>query len=767
MARAVEQEQAVIAPRFRLLALLFFFSGASGLIYEVVWLRMLIRTFGVTIYAVSTVLGVFMAGLAIGSIAAGRWLEGRTRLVRYYALAEVAIGLSAGASTLLMSVLPRIFHHLAHDLPPGGASVTAIRFVLATVVLFPTTFFMGTTLPVLSGWLSGEDASVAKKVGVLYSVNTLGAVIGTIATGFVLLASAGERATLLLAAAINVGVGIGAYAVSRSTPDSQRAHSSATSASPEIRSVLIIALFSGFCALFYQVVWSRILNLILGNSVYGFSLMLAVYLAGIAIGSAIVSRFVDRLKHPLAVFGALELGIALLTIGSLHLFRAIGAAYANPDYTYSQIWTLSDFWRLGLHAIAIVLPPTLLFGAIFPVAGRLVLPPGARTEESVGRLYGYNTIGAIGGSLASGFLFVPLFGTLISFLVASIISFAIALYLFAASKKREGFARANLLAWSSAPVFVLLLSVSFQDPFLEVLMARIPGNEELLEHIEDKAATVTLTKTGSERTLYINGLYVSNSGAIAGKVMIHPVLAYNPEPKSVLLVGLGVGDAFRAALDAHLDVTVAELLPAVRGLFARYAPGGEGYLGDPNAHIIIADGRNFLLASERRFDYVFVDGTPPVFASGMVNLYSFELVQLVREHLTQGGIFAIWFPPVCFEADFWMIVRNFADTFDNIALFAPRQLGGLVILGTPSKEPIFDVDAATMAQRLGAHGFEAPEQSVQAIRSAMIGPQSRLRTKAARYPRLTDDHPYTEFPLFSFVRGLPYFRDGSFAMSQN
>jgi spermidine synthase len=502
--------------------------------------------------------------------------------------------------------------------------------------------------------------------------------------------------------------------------------------------------------------------LVLGNSVYGFSLMLAAYLAGIALGSALVSRFLERIKKPIAVLAVLQIGVSLLTICSLHLFRIIGQSYTNEQYTYSQIWSMDDFVRLALHAVVIVFPPTLALGAIFPIASKLAIPAGAAAEEGVGKLYGYNTIGAILGSLTGGFVLVPLAGTLLSFLLASAISLAIAIYLLRLSGRLEGFGRANVAALGSTLVFCLLLSVSFRDPFYAVLQPRFLADETLLAHEEDKAATVTLMKNADGRTLYINGLYVSNSAGGIGELMLHPVIAYNTSPQKVLLVGLGVGDAFRAASLAGMDVTVVELLPTVRKMFQQFAPSAERFLSNPKGHIVIGDGRNFLLSSEERFDYVLVDGTPPVFASGMVNLYSWEFVQIVKDRLTPGGIFAIWFPPTCFEADFWMIVRNFADTFPNIAVFAPRSVGGIIILGTPSKEPIFEVDESTLSQRFAERGVKAPDEYAKQVLGAMLRPQSALRNKASLYPRVTDDRPYTEFPLFSFWKGLPYYSDSKF-----
>jgi spermidine synthase len=748
---------------FALLIALFFISGASGLIYEVVWLRMLIRAFGITVYAVSTVLGVFMAGLALGSVVAGRYLKGRVGLLRYYAVAEIAIGLTALLSTLAIGALPAVFARLVGG--GSGALVPLVRLSMSMLVLMPTTFFMGTTLPVLSGFLGRERGELGKSVALLYASNTLGAVVGTLLSGFFLLGTIGERATALSAAALNVAVGLAALALSRPASPVEVAPPESTATAerrPLVPLILALAAISGSCALLYQVIWSRILNLVLGNSVYGFSLMLAAYLSGIAIGSAIVGRFVDRLKRPLLLFGALELATALLSLASLHVFRAIGRSYADASYTYSQIWSIDDLGRLALHAILIVFPATLMLGAIFPVACRLVAGAGESAQESVGKLYGFNTIGAIVGSLASGFIAIPLAGTLWCFVIAAIISFAIALSLFRASGQHEGFARWVSASLASAVLFIGAVSISLADPFVEVLEARLPKGYAILAQKEEPAATVTLTGQGNAHTLYINGMYVSNTGPGIGTLMMAPAMMFHPSPRKVLQIGLGVGAGLQAAVAARLDITVVELLPYVRSLFERYTPNAEVFLDYPGTRIVFNDGRNYVLSSDERFDYVLVDGTPPVFASGMVNLYSLEFAQLVKAHLTPNGIFAIWFPTTCFEADYWMVARNFADTFENISALAPDGTGGIIMLGTNAKEPLFDASLDVVTTRLASFRIPTPESYARKLMSTMLVPQSLIRSRAADHPNVTDDLPYTEFPLASFWRGLPYYKDSDF-----
>jgi spermidine synthase len=755
----------------RRLLVLFFLSGISGLVYEVVWLRMLIRAFGVTVYAVSTVLVAFMGGLALGSWAAARYLRGSKSLLRLYALAEVAIGISALASTALMAVLPDVYRAVVMAEGGDAIGVTLIRAVLALVVLLPPTILMGTTLPLVSGFLARREGEVARHVGLLYGANTLGAVVGTLGSGLVGIAVLGERATVIVAAIINLSVGAMAWIlVRRSGPqtDGDPSNVSVSPAGPRLdRAILFAAAISGFCALAYQVVWTRQLNLLLGNSVYAFSLMLGSYLAGIGIGSVLVARVAASSKRPLFLFAMMELLVSFLALASLHLILEIGLRDTDNRYTYSQIWSFGDFLRLAGYSALIVVPLALLLGAIFPVATRIVSEGRAHAEEAVGKLYAYNTFGAILGSGITGFFLIPLLGTLMTFLIASAISFGVGAWVLSLSRRVEpSRSKSAVLALSLGAAFALLLATSFRDPMLAILEARVAPAEKLLAHVEGKGASVTMfrnTKSGRD-LLYVNGLFVSNTSDAMGQLLIDMPLAFHPDPKKSLIIGLGAGEAFRSSVQYGLETTVVDLLPDVVGLFRRFRTDPERYLDNPKSHVVINDGRNYLLATDERFDLIVVDGFPPVFASGMVNLYSYEFAQIAAQHLTPEGIFLVFFPLVCFEDDLWNVARNFADTFPSIQLVASSpERSFAILLGSPSKDTAkFGIETADLAKRLAARGLPEPEVAAANLKRGLVLGGDDLRKKASLYPRVTDDDPLTEFPLGRFMRNEKYLSDARF-----
>jgi spermidine synthase len=756
----------------RLLLPLFLFSGASGLVYQVVWMRMLTRVFGITLYAVSTIVAVFMLGLALGSAIAGRALAHRAfGLLRTYAVLEIAIGLLATASTLLIPRLPEMFHGATAALGDAPSMVVLLRAVLVSIVLLPPTIAMGATLPLLSQLLAAREGDVGRSVGLLYGANTLGAVAGVLSSGLLLLMAIGERGTVYLGAAINAAVGALALALDRKLGKETTVRSDAHAKSPtppHLSRLLFVYAASGFAALGYEVVWSRILGLILGTSVYAFSSMLGMYLVGIATGSVVMGRFSAHIRRPLLVFSVLELSVAILGLASILVFRAVGLADASPDHVYSQLWSFRDFFRLPLYAGIIVMPVTLPLGAMLPLLTLLFSGDVDETARSVARLYSWNTIGSIFGSLVTGFFLVPALGTQKAFIALTLLSLGLAVFVFFFSPQQSE-ARPRRLLAAGALVYVAALSFSFQDTFLDIIMMRGKGTPEAtLRHVEHAAATVTIVKSNDDsRHLLING-YIVSSTSWPGRLMVHLPLLLHPDPRSLLIVGFGVGESFRTGIDSGVDTFVAELVPAVIDQFPIIWPNDHrAYLESPLGHIVLNDGRNFLLETHRTFDAVLIDGTPPLYNPSIVSLTTLEMMQLVRRHLTPDGIFAFWFPTNCFESDFWTIAHNFTETFPQVGFHLLPNWSGIIMLGTsstknllaPRAEMIFDRAAARPA-----HLVVDPARVTTDIMAGIKGSDAQIRELARGYPLSTDDSSVIEFPILEFWRGAKYETDNAFVL---
>jgi spermidine synthase len=419
---------------------LLFLSGAAGLIYQVAWVRLLGLAFGVTVFAISTVLAAFMSGLAIGSIVGGRRADAVTRPLRVYGCVELGVGATALLTPWAFSLLQTVYGGLSQIVDPSQAPLVAggVRAVLAFAVLLVPTALMGATLPFAVRGARGQRGEQdptradAWTMGALYALNTTGAIVGCVLSGFVLIGQLGLSETIFAAAGANALAGLGALMLDRALPRplgegrGEGASSAETQPSPALRATsprgrdavlgraaLIAFAASGAISLAYEVVWTRILAVLFDSSIYGFVLMLATVLAGIAIGGAVGGMFVRWRTSPRAAglaFAWLELGIGLAAVLALIAFGTAFDLLIGLRGSGSILERLvrTDLRLMAVLCILTVLPAALLMGATFPVAARLWAAGSSGLGQKLGGVYAGNVAGAIVGSLAAGFVLVPL-----------------------------------------------------------------------------------------------------------------------------------------------------------------------------------------------------------------------------------------------------------------------------------------------------------------------------------------------------------------------
>ena len=744
---------------------LFLLSGISGLVYQVVWMRMLVRVFGITVYATSTIIAVFMGGLALGSWIAGRWLTRGRPTLRTYAKIELGIAVAALLATLAMKSLPTVYAGLfgGSELSRiGGASATEVvlRLLLCAVVLLVPTMLMGTTLPLITRWITRDDGEVGERLGLFYGLNTFGAVAGTLFCGFVAIATLGELASVGLGVAINLGIAVVVWL----HPASARPASDAAAPAPPPGVVAVadrgrlflgLAAASGFCALGYEVIWTRLLVLVLGNSVYAFSTMLGTYLVGIAIGSLVIRRYADRIRSPAQLFGALQLAVASLGIASLLVFREIGSRTTDGKYLYSPLTDGGDLKLIFIYAALVVLPVTLALGMIFPLLGRIVTSDYRQVGRSVGTLYAWNTVGGVVGALTVGYVLIPFAGAQGSFYLATLVNLAIGVAVFAlvGGLKKPAVAVATL----AAALFVVFGGATKKDVLFHVIEGRLAaidgmGLGDVYFHHEETAAALTGYRAPDGREmLLINGIIVSGKG-LPGALMAHVPLLLHEDPENALVICFGVGTTFRAAVEHVGKVDAVELVRGVVESFPRWEPDVADFVDRDDVRIFINDGRNHLLLAKDRYDLVVVDAAPPIFSEGTVNLYSAEFIELVRARLNDDGIFLLWVPTPCFEDDFWSIARNFSDAFDHVAIWSLPDIAGVLLMGSAKD---FDLSPELVERRLAERGFPrwAPWMTRELYEEGLVMTEAELRSKAAGYPPISDDRPRTEYPLGRFLRG--------------
>jgi len=681
---------------------LFFLSGFTSLIYEVIWTRKFGLVFGVTTYAVSTVLAAFFAGLAIGSYVAGRLID-RTRLhpLRLYGVMEGLIGVYALVLPVLLALVERTYPAIYGRVGESFTLFTLYRFLISFALLVLPTILMGATLPVLSKLMVDRQDVLGLNVGRLYAVNTFGAVGGTFCAGFLLIPALGVPNTTLAAANGNFLLALIALAISLS-PElraGEPGRVSSDSSTPRLldfsdRLILVLAFTSGLCILALEVVWTRSLVLILGSTTYAFSTMLIAVLVGIAAGSAVFAPLADRTNNRGAV-------VAFLMFSG-GLFAVLGPAIINQlPFVFLKLsdWAYGEF-RLILVAqfvvcFMLVFVPTFLSGASFPILVKMY----SRGQENVGRtvadIYAVNTFGGILGSLLGGFVLVKQLGLQPSLTVAALALMAVGgpLAMAIARPWGRGDRTVGALAMAAAVVFLAFVHPRFDTKLLFAgwgpfaggyYVSRMAGStvdvtdrhmQRLLYHKEGVSASVDVLETPyGERIISVNAQPVATTylhDMRALRMLGHLPVLLHPDPKEVMLIGMGAGvsTGIIAAYPSVDSVTVVELSEEVPGGAAQFAEWSFDALKNPKVKVVINDGANYVKAVTRQYDIISSDPIHP-FIAGNGILYSVDHWQKCKDRLKEGGVLAQWLPLYQLSpTDFATIVGSFRDVFTNATMW--------------------------------------------------------------------------------------------------
>jgi spermidine synthase len=745
-------------------ACLLFASGAAGLIYQVAWVRLLGLTFGVTIYAISTVLAAFMGGLAIGSIVGGRFADRVGRPLLVYGLVELAVGLTALGTPLAFGALQNVYAASAQTVDPAQAPLVAgsLRAALAFGVLLVPTALMGATLPLavrgVRAWRVEADPTRgdAWAMALLYAANTSGAIVGCLLSGFWLIGRFGLSETVAAAAVANGLAGLSGLALSRGATPHRSARAADRRELPPVtrieqrvaRAAFVAFGISGAISLAYEVVWSRILAVLFDSSIYGFVLMLATVLAGIAIGGALgglLIRYHQSIKVAAATFATLEVGIGVAAVIALASF---GTAYSGlTDIRDTGPAILARFVRTDLRLMATlcvltVLPAALLMGATFPVAARLWAAGASGLGSKLGGIYAANVAGAIVGSVAAGFVLVPNLGAQNSLLLLAICNVAIGVALFVVLTQRQW-----AVIGAAAGATAIGIGAQGQPIHTIVFHEHFP-DKQLLADWEGLENTVSVARDADGvQTLYTNSRGQTNDSADLvryHRVMGHlaALLAPSRSPRA-LVVGLGAG-ATPGALAQHTgtQIDIVELSPSVVAAAPYFHVANVEVLSDANVHLRLDDGRNFLLRNRVPYDVVTADVVHP-YDAGATNLYSVEYFSLVARSLSPGGIMVQWVSPgTAFEHS--LIIRTFLQAFP----YATLWLGGDLLVGSTSPIVVSQSELEARLQDPGARQSltEVGFNHAQDVLAQFRGTSDQLHAYAGSGgPVLTDDHPILEY----------------------
>lgn len=669
-----------------LVLLLYFLSGATALVYQVVWSRMLMHVFGSTAVAIGTVLAAFMAGMAIGSWLIGKAADRSRHCLRLYAYLEIGLASAALVSHLLLNRIGPA--HLAlHELFGfSNAIFAAVRFLLAFLLVMGPTILMGATLPVLTRFLVNRRTGVGINLSTLYATNTFGAVVGVLVTGFFLIGTYGVHIPVYLAVSANLLIGGIAWLASLHLSDAPLQHShpaagadvpgSEPPVDPMLFRVVLVGLgISGLTSFAYEIYWTRSLVFILGNSTYALTTMLSAFLSGIAIGGYLVRFALSHIADRIQTFAWLQVLLGIFSALALPLLFFI----SDPQSLYQYLLEASEqvfpliFTSYGV-AFLVMLVPAILIGASFPLVGQIAVKDLHRTASHVGRIYAINTLGNVLGALLPGFILLAWLGIQKGILAMAVLNVALGFVVLAMALKRTP--RHPAWRYSLPAVLVLTVLAISQAP----LQFRFPsdGEQDYFQTTFYREGPLATTKVYTnprtmEKHMSVDGIVIGGTGYVEFKQLL---LAHLPklllaDVSTELSVGLGSGMlAGESAIHPRVDsITAVEIEPGVVDGAAQFAQESHAVLDDPRVAIVIDDIGNYLRTTSLRYQVITADEkTADSYASNGFS-YSLEYYDLLREHLAPGGLVAQWVPATLPTRQYRMVLKTFSESFPYVQLW--------------------------------------------------------------------------------------------------
>ncbi|MGB5079401.1 MAG: hypothetical protein WBO23_01520, partial [Burkholderiales bacterium] len=754
--------------------LVFAASGFAGLIYESIWSHYLKLFLGHAAYAQTLVLALFMGGLAIGSWLCSRWSGRWSNLLRGYALAEALTGLAALAfHPVFVGATEAAYTGI---LPALGGEVSAslFKWALAGLLILPQSLLLGTTFPLMSaGLIRRYPDAPGETLAMLYFTNSLGATIGVLASGFILIESLGLPGTVQAAGALNLALAalvgfLAPGAEPRPAAGGNRARS-ADPASP-YRLFLAVALLTGTASFIYEIGWIRMLSLVLGASTHSFELMLSAFILGLACGGLWVRRRADSIGDSGRFLGTVQVAMGLAALATLPLYgqmfevmQAAMNALARTESGY-RLFLLSSH---GI-ALAIMFPATFCAGMTLPLITKALLGYG---EKAIGAVYAANTLGSILGVFAAAHVGMPLLG--LKGLISAGAALDVALGLVLLWRIPEARRLSTSATAAALLAFAAVLGAVHLDPYKMASGVFRRGDlyteddAKMLFHRDGKTATVSLMDFGTDRSLRTNG---KSDGAInmnpEGPRVPDEVtmtltaaipLAYVPDAGTAAVIGIGTGLTTHTLLgsSALRSVETIEIEPAMAEASRRFAPRNSNAFADPRSHIVFDDAKTFFSTRNRRYDIIVSEPSNP-WVSGVSSLFTGEFYRLARRHLEPGGVLVQWFQTYEIDASLVAsVLRALGESFPDYAVYAATGSDLLIVAGETRTlaRPLADVTAmpgvARELRRVNVH-------AIGDLEIRRIGGKGSLAPLFLSYgvPANSDFYPYLDLnaALYRFMQ---------------
>ncbi len=682
-----------------ILLLSIFAINFLSLVYQVVWVRKIMVIFGTTALSISTILTVFLAGIALGGYLGGILIRRVEHKYRLCGLALIVLGLYCLASVYMFSLVRFPFQHLS-TLIASPVWIIFVKFILCSAILIVPTTIIGAMFPVMTYLYSVEFKRLGRDVASLYCLDTLGAAIGAALCGFVLVPFVGLTRTSLFAGLAYLILGVIIASIKSSgmefiadSPDSAAPVEvdNTTGGLDRVHLMVLAALFvSGFSALVLEVAWSRYFNLIFGTSIYAFAIVLAAFLLGLSIGSFVIHRFLDSIKRPLLVFAYIEILIAGFSLVVMQTSGWLEALYFRLFFEFQNFYLFQGV--LFAAALLLMIVPTSLMGANFPLAVKIFARSKETRGKDTGFIFSINTAGGIVGAFAAGFIILPLLGFEKTGMLASIIYFLIGLVFLLFSVRRISFHYA--IAVLMCVVFIVFGYKSYGEPELGIAVYYHGIKQTSFKsfQLSKKVNKVIYSKQGfyglvtvdvdsvyGEMHLRNNGKVDASNGLIDMQTQFmlgYMPLFFHKAPERVLNIGLGGGFSL-GAITSHPGVKAIDtieidplVVEATERYFGKY---NHNSLRDPRVTVHVEDGRHFIDTTKNTYD-VIVSEPPNIWVSGVSQLFTREFYQIADEHMNEGAILCQWIPSYEFyKEDIDIILNTIRDQFRYVSYWTSGE----------------------------------------------------------------------------------------------
>jgi spermidine synthase len=648
----------------------FFASGFVGLTYEICWIRKASLVFGSTTWAVSTVLAAFFGGLALGSYYCGRWAGGIRRPLRAFAMVEGGLALVGGLTPFAFDLLDSVYGQFYPKMVNHFAWLSLIRAVLIATIIIPPTVLMGATLPLFCRYFVRRQSRIALPIGLLYSLNTLGAAAGCAVCGFLMIPKIGVHRSIWIAAALNVLVAAAAWRVAghRTVEPADPVKTVDPKVSRRAWAVMLLFLGSGFVALGNEILWTRFLSLLIRSSVYTYTLTLTMILLGIVLGSLLSAGLFDRFRNRSFAFGLIQVltGMSVLVVLRLPV-----------DSWRSMVDPIDPFRSMAGFAMVLLIP-AVLSGMAFPLAIRMVVESPEWAPAGVGKMTAANTVGGILGSMLIGFVVIPRLGLATGIQLITGLSLAIGVAAWFGLGSGERNIAKGVLAFACAALWFFTPQLSDTRLPADFLAPR----DRLIDFEEGIGAHISVVRDNEIKALEIDRLWQGWDRKCHQIMSAHVPMLYQPHPKRVAVVGIGAGQTSSRFL--MYDIMQLDCIDIESGLFdLLHDHFDASWMDDPRTQIIIEDGRNFLAHTDNSYDVISLE-VGQIFRPGVAAFYTSEFYEQVRERLTPGGIVSQFVTVSAFQpAEFRTIVRTFLEVFPESTLW--YNTSELLLIGSPTR----------------------------------------------------------------------------------